>query len=445
MGIFDRIKEIFREKDDENPLEITDEKLKDNLEKSVYPETKNFFQRIAEEFGFKGWGRGEEVTREEDNIETQKKFQDFVNQLAIELANWWGMPSAEVKGRIPVVEIVTPTLFEEYAKYGIYASSLKDRPFYDHINNKIIFPENWIKVPSEGLMGWKAILGEEVGHFVEGLAHNRTMQIREFFGTISRLCIAERVQGSFLEEYKKYVFEASRYNEMVKSLTGTEKYMRENINNLSPNWSPEVQENANKNYQKVLDELNHIYQYPAAYLFQKIKAMKPAQRYELLVTSKVTDLINEGISDLQKLSERIKRESPLSPYMYRRYLELSMLSDEEKLRKGYTPEQFAELKRRVDNSFGGLKNSGEFFERHAKEVGFKGYGRQEEIKENEQFKREEEEDSRKVAQNLSEENRKFEEEDKQDIEEVAKKTSEQDEQFEREEAEEMEKEKAEKR
>jgi hypothetical protein len=350
-------------------INYAEEFLKKNKKEGM-EHNSNFFQRIAEEFGFKGWGREEEVTREDQmNLEIKIELQGFVNQLALRLAAWWGIPLVQIGNKVPLVEITSS---------GTASFRFKEQNRIIE-ESKIYFPIGFIKKGQlSALENWQSILAEEVGHFIENFVCQRSPGGHEFFGMICRLIVAETVHGAFKTEYREYLSNASKYRERAMKLSNAETILTEKIEELPVSRFQEKPKLFEQR-QSITNQLDHLPQYYAALIFPTLKRMTPSQRYEILSNpERVESLISEGARKLDELRNKLEERSnrtQLSASMYKQYLELSMLSDEERLRKGYTPEQFAELKQRVDISLGGLKNTEEFFQRQAKEAGYQGWGR----------------------------------------------------------------------
>jgi hypothetical protein len=271
-------------------------------------ETGGFLEGIAKRAGFQGWGRGQEFT-----------MQEFVNEMSFALADWWGMPKELIAGKIPRLNILPLNEFQSNKENGAY---------YDAISNEIYLSKEKFDDTPYGFMGWKAVLGEEVGHFIDHTSGSKSSLVAEFFGGVSRFAMAD-IDEQFKDAYRREVRGASNFVEDVRYLKQRRKELLDIFNNPDIFNDPEkfnrehnfesfeqgreAMALAREEYSRNQDMYLHILQKPAAYLFIKLSGMKREERYKVLTdTNRFNELIREGVVGLNKINaickERLERE-----------------------------------------------------------------------------------------------------------------------------------------
>ncbi len=313
------------------------------------------------------------------NLEMQIEMQGFVNQLSLKLADWWGIPQNQIEGNLPRIKVLPKDEI-----------SLK-KAFYDQKSNEIYFPKEYTRQPY-GFMGWKAVLGEEVGHFIEGKAGEKDSQLREFFGGMCRFLVAETVEGSFKNDYSSLIRDAVGFKEQLKYLVPEEAELREKIGIGNPTLyksgpdrlGKEEFDRLVKNYRYVDDQLLHILQKPAAFYFFNVRSMSRDDRHRLITDNDYARSLilkfigKEGeIGEAEKFKEKIQereiaKENPSR--LYNEYLqeytpEQLQPSVDEKGRINAVAEEFQEIKEQLreylDKRIG---NVSPFYEKTEEEI-----------------------------------------------------------------------------
>jgi len=349
------------------------------------PGTASFFQKVAEEHRKTEYGRGvQTIIEKQRDLEMQIEMQGFVNQLSLKLADWWGIPRSQIEGKIPRIKVLP----REQVKHPNGA-------FYQQQTNEIQFSKEFLKEPY-GFMGWKAILGEEVGHFIEGVAGEKNPQLREFFGGMCRFLVADIVPGSFKYEYSILIRDALNFKEYLKDLVSKEAELKNKIGIGNPllyksgvaRFGQAEFDRLVKSYRSVDDELLHILQKPAAFYLFKVKNMSREERYRLITDNdyaqnlilKFTGKKGE-IGEVEKLKEKIQEREKITgenpSKLYDEYIqeytpEQLQPSVDEKGRVNATAEEFEEIKEQMQKYIDkGLEGSNEFFQRVATETEIK--------------------------------------------------------------------------
>lgn len=322
------------------------------------------FDRINISKFWKSWGETREKTKEE-NIELQVEMQGFVNQLVFRLADFWGIPRNEFLNRMPKI------IFSEkdIKKLKLDKNEFSIFPCYIKKYNIIYFPKedvdfipNFQKLKSQyGYTGWKSVLAEEVGHFIEDWVNkNRPIKDSEFFAGVSRLFFTEFVPGTFKAEYQKYLKESSKHPN-PQALIDDIKYDLEKENEIEKNIklikeSKELSQNLIKENLEILYKekedlakksnflLQHQYQYASFSLYPYIKKLTPAERYSLLNLDHfelIRQVILKGAERLEEIGRKTAERAEIKEGL-------------EKATKIYP--------------------SASFLQKTAQETGFEGYG-----------------------------------------------------------------------
>jgi RNase P subunit RPR2 len=288
MGIFDRIKKLFKSEEETKSLEI--EKAKTILpigEKIT--ETKSSRSSTISKLMqvFKG-----QISREEEiRLAKQDSLEELVDKLCLQLAEFWGIPKSEVT--IPRVQILSK---EELKRRGreeikIASSVYTSEGGFIFVNEEYLaeeFQDEFINI--------KSVLAEEVCHHLENVvkAHEGLgageEYIAEFFGMISSLYISEQLP-SFRDKYQEYLRLAANFSEEKKTFNATLDKIKQEEENIYKNKMQsktliekemiELEEDK----RAVKDWKVHLAYYPAAAYYYEIIKLKPEVRYQLLKRS----------------------------------------------------------------------------------------------------------------------------------------------------------------
>jgi hypothetical protein len=257
-----------------------------------------FFERIAKEAGFRGWGRGDELDEKELmkqqwDRQVQIDMQGFVVKLSFSLADWWKIPREQIIGKIPRIEIVDDDHFER-RMYERGDPSITNRAFYSPSEKKIYFSSRYMKTDI-GYRGWKATLGEEVGHFVEDIAGDKEPPLSEFFGGLCRLYVAELSDKEYFGmTYKSRLLDAAKFDVKVNKIVKEERDVYFRISDLVNELNQTSSEDPKKEEIKkeiatletklssIEDELLHILQYISVFYYYTVRQMTPEERHKLI-------------------------------------------------------------------------------------------------------------------------------------------------------------------
>jgi hypothetical protein len=229
----------------------------------------------------------------EQYLEKQLEVQAFVNQLTFKLADFWGISRNDFIGKMPKIFVYKPgdEDLKKWWKRGYGQQLALGKTFYVDKYKTIFFPEFSLAGDS-GFEGWKALLAEEVGHFINHWAkENISIKDNEFFAGISSLFFAEIIPGSFKNEYGNLLKGSRILPSGLKEDIEKEKEIEKGIKLIQesekdPILLKEKLEELNREREKLLNPkgeyLQHIYQEANTALYFEIRKMTPAQRYKFL-------------------------------------------------------------------------------------------------------------------------------------------------------------------
>lgn len=427
-----------------------------------------------------------EEHEDKEIIVKRRQIQSLVYGISAQLADFWGIPRKEISKYIPRVWIVTerqyPNIDEKLPIGG-----------YSHDSNSIFINEHYAKTYkniAELTLHLEPVLAEEICHFfyyyiTEKKHIGFSKFITEFFGLNSRLYVAEKLNiNEFRRWYAGYLQSATNFSNFKRDLDriieGLQNYL------ISPQEIRGARKlfdisNVKDNLTHALALKTHLYYFPAAAYYHEIKKLSPAERYKLL-KMKPSEVLNYIIGpQIKKLDEIKKKIEEREGFKVQRERYFKIQKE-----KGRLPEQLETIERK--------SKIAPFFQRQAKEAGYKEYGRLKEKvlktkipttklektaeklaekaavgavtktvktkvptihavktvskvataatsllpkEEHGEFQKEEETELRRAQQKLTEEQKQFEKEEKELLEKAEQKLTEEEKQFQKEEEEEL--------
>lgn len=386
-----------REKEETAKTGIS-ERIKKQIEGTEdYPESKEFFQRAALEAGKEEYGRG------------AKSLDEVAKDITLQLAEFWGIPSSlQIQAFVPKVKVCGK---EEYKKLiGEEDADIdKDVPVatytkfswgnvYSHC---IVVNREWFSnmLSSNLMFSIKPVLAEEIGHFIQNTVEASTGKpdifVKEFFGMISRLYIAEQSSELFKGEYRNLFNSAIEFSAKFERIKNLIRYYESEVQPNNPQFEARNAEISEK-ISELKSSLDHLAYHPAVAYYYEIRKMSSQDRYKLL-NMNFTDLKNYVIGPKMRELEAIRlkvmqrkqttaeRERNLQSYpesdqFFENVGKTAAIERAASEAIGYKQEEIgyglevakAGLIREANK---GLEGSSGFFQRVASEIGKAAYGR----------------------------------------------------------------------
>ncbi|OGI12195.1 hypothetical protein A3K64_02580 [Candidatus Micrarchaeota archaeon RBG_16_36_9] len=320
MSVFDRFRkksgeEIEKEVMEEKRVEEARIYKQEESEKSSGLISK-ITQSAKEIINF---GKEKELAIEMSSIKSEEHaLQELAYKLTLQLVEFWGIPSSlQVQAFVPKVKICDK---DEYKKFiGKEDADIdKEVPIAEYLKfswgnaHYVVINKKWFSNEfSSGLMhSIKPSLAEEICHFIQDAIEEKSGKpdifVKEFFGAISRLYVAEQIPELFKGEYRNLFNNAIELSTKFENTKNAIRYFESMYQSNNPQFEAQNKVISEK-ISELKDVLDHLAYYPAVAYYYEIRKMSPQERYKLL-NMNFTDLKNYIIGpQIRKLEEiRIK-------------------------------------------------------------------------------------------------------------------------------------------